>query len=109
MNIKSEVKNIIETNGFDVNLFIEELEKLGLVIVAVKPSRGLLVSMAVRWAHDFFVPNNNSCGISTGFSPSQRESLINSMSQLHEEVVGSGFWSIERDSDYANSVDSEES
>lgn len=57
-------------------------EIAGLVRVPVTPPQGLLNSMGMRHRHDFFM-----------LPEEQKESIRRSMSQLHEEVVGAGFWS----------------
>ena len=51
------------------------------VTVPVKPSKALLSSMALRYRHDF------------GLLPeSHQEVILGMMAQLHEEVVGKGFY-----------------
>lgn len=57
-------------------------EVAGLARVPVTPPQGLLNSMGMRHRHDFFM-----------LPEEQKESIRRSMSQLHEEVVGTGFWS----------------
>lgn len=82
----------------------------GMALVPVKPTRGLLISMAIRSDHGLGIP---------GYYDEMREHLpadhpmksvthaqrmqstMNSMRQLHEEVVGTGFYKPEREASYA--------
>ena len=86
------------------SLLNEILAYFGLVAVPIKPSKGLLNSMAMRYNHAF--------GMSFGMpdkeieemrkkSPimgrqlltsREKEVIIGQMEQLHEEVVGKGFY-----------------
>ena len=51
------------------------------VSIPVKPSKALLASMALRFRHDF------------GLLPkAHQEVVLSMMAQLHEEVVGKGFY-----------------
>lgn len=51
------------------------------VSIPVKPSKALLSSMALRHRHDF------------GLLPeTHQEVILGEMAQLHEEVVGKGFY-----------------
>lgn len=86
----------------------------GMALVPVKPTRGLLISMAIRSDHALGIP---------GYYDEMREHLpadhpmksvthaqrmqstMNSMRQLHEEVVGTGFYKPEREASYAASFD----
>lgn len=89
----------------DGETIIEALEKSGYVVVPKEPPRGLLISMAIRDNHAFLVtPHTFENGIITsGVNPEHRESVLSSMRQLYEEVVGTGFWSHERDAGYVES------
>jgi hypothetical protein len=51
---------------------------------------GLLVSMAMRYRHDFGLLSDN-----------QKRSVLSQMRQIYEEVAGIGFYSPERESHYA--------
>lgn len=57
------------------------------VVVPVTPPPGLLNSMGMRHRHDFFM-----------LPEEQKDSIRRSMRQLHEEVVGTGFWNYENPS-----------
>ena len=67
----------------------------GFVVVPTEPSRELLMSMAIRFDHGLGCPGYyDSPMVSNGKSHQQRlESTIRIMRQLHEEVVGRGFYS----------------
>ena len=69
-------------------------------IVPVQPTTGLLVSMAMRYDHTFIIPASDAFK-GLGFTPEQRESLLVTMEQLHEEVVGAGFYNPSREDGYA--------
>jgi hypothetical protein len=53
--------------------------------VPIEPDRALLASMAMRYRHDFGLLDKRA-----------QESLISTMRQIHEEVVGKGFYSREQ-------------
>jgi hypothetical protein len=87
------------------------------------PTKGLLVSMAMRYSHDYRMPKQVIApGISSGFSDEGREALIFEVhdiylkltapgatpkgvteSQLFEEIDGTGFYSPGREDYYAAS------
>jgi hypothetical protein len=69
---------------------IAALDAAGFVVVPKEPTKGLLTSMAIRHDHGFFA----------GYTDDEREAVLRSMRQLHEEVVGTGFYSPEREDDY---------
>jgi predicted nucleic acid-binding protein len=52
------------------------------ITIPVEPDRALLASMAMRYRHDFGLLDKRA-----------QESLISTMRQIHEEVVGKGFYS----------------
>lgn len=58
-----------------------KLSKQVTVEVPVCPSLGLLHSMAMRYRHDFGL-----------LSDKQKDIIIVMMRQIHEEVVGKGFY-----------------
>lgn len=65
------------------------------ITVPLNPPRALLVSMAIRFDHAFLMKRQEmmpGTGIFQGYTPEQRESLIRQMSQLYEEVIGTGFY-----------------
>lgn len=81
--------------------FIHVLKQMDYVIVPVTPSKGLLVSMALRQDHDFGVPySRNEQGIEVGLTTEQRKARLSQMAQLHEEVVGTGFYREEKEDEY---------
>lgn len=55
------------------------------VTVPVEPDTALLASMAMRYRHDFGL-----------MDASAQESIMRTMRQIHEEVVGTGFYSVEQ-------------
>lgn len=71
------------------------------VVVPIEPPRGLLVSMALRADHGLFAPSQFD-GVSTA---RKLAAALSSARQQHEEVVGKGFWSPERDASYSASAD----
>lgn len=81
----------------DVALYLHPPIPEGHVVVPVKPTDALLYSMAVRYDHGLGVPgyyDQDIFGIK-GVSHERRlESAIGTMRQLHEEVVGTGFYRI---------------
>lgn len=76
----------------------------GYVLLPVQPSKGLLMSMAIRNDHGFGVPgyydtiNNLTPGAGTHDERLKR--ALDSMRQLYAEVVGEGFYSPEREVHY---------
>ena len=78
-----------------------------LVVIPTDPSDGLLNSMAMRFDHAF------GCGLNMSddeiekikkenpiikgqfYTSKEREGLLRTMRQLHEEVVGTGFYKYE--------------
>jgi hypothetical protein len=85
----------------------EMLELLGLpeapeghVVIPVKPTDALLMSMAVRYDHGLGMPGyyDQELFSASGVTHAQRlESALGTMRQLHEEVVGKGFYRPEND------------
>lgn len=65
------------------------------VIVPVKPADALLMSMAVRYDHGLGIPGyyDQELFSGSGITHAQRlEAALTTMRQLHEEVVGKGFY-----------------
>lgn len=60
------------------------------ILVSQKPTEELLVSMATRTRHDFLLPSDPNNPFS--MSDQARQSILSDMEQLHEEVVGRGFF-----------------
>jgi len=92
--------------------FLSALEAVGLVIVASEPSDALLASMALRSDHGIFAPGailsigGGKLAMPTDSDYAERrknriESTIAKMRQIHEEVVGTGFYSEERAGHYS--------
>jgi hypothetical protein len=70
-----------------------------------EPSLGLLMSMAIRYDHALGCPGyyDSSPFRTIGATHKQRlESALGTMRQLWEEVSGSGFYSIDKDEQYAS-------
>lgn len=76
------------------------------VVVPVEPTRGLLASMAQRNDHAIFDPapfriGNHGIVYLTPEEREQRiEGAISCMRQLHEEVVGTGFYHPSAENEY---------
>lgn len=65
------------------------------VTIPVEPTEALLLSMAVRYDHGLAIPGYYDQGMfeNSKISHQQRlEGTIRTMRQLHEEVVGKGFY-----------------
>lgn len=80
-------------------------EREGKVLVSVAPSDGLLMSMAIRSDHALGCPGYyDQKGLgrpNNGVSHARMlECALGDMRKLHEEVVGAGFYSPEKESDY---------
>lgn len=80
-------------------------EREGKVLVSVAPSDGLLMSMAIRSDHALGCPgyyDQKGLGrLNNGVSHARMlECALGDMRKLHEEVVGAGFYSPEREADY---------
>lgn len=74
------------------------------VMVPKEPSEGVLVSMAIRYDHGLGVPgyyDQPLFGAENGGHKRRMESTVAKMRQLYEEVVGAGFYSREREEEYA--------
>ncbi|WP_421547382.1 hypothetical protein [Pseudomonas sp. QD4] len=81
-------------------------EREGMALVPVTPSEGLLMSMAIRNDHALGCPGYYDQKLlgrtNNGVSHARMvECAIAEMRKLHEEVVGAGFYSPKRESDYA--------
>lgn len=73
--------------------FTEALAAAGYAIVPQDPSRGLLISMALREDHAFTAPVQELFpGVVFGLTDQQREARLRDMRKVHEEVVGTGFY-----------------
>ncbi len=65
------------------------------VIVPVEPTEALLLSMAVRYDHGLGIPGyyDQELFAGSGITHAQRlQGALSTMRQLHEEVVGKGFY-----------------
>lgn len=69
------------------------------VMVPVIPSRGRLISMAIRYDHGFLVDHSGEFPVS-GTKPEHREGLLTTMKQLYGEAIGVGFYTPEREDHY---------
>lgn len=95
--------------GQTVKLYAHVQPK-GTVLVPVEPAPGLLMSMAIRHDHGLGMPGYYD-GLRAALpddhpmksvTHAQRlESTLRQMRQLHEEVVGAGFYKPELEADYA--------
>jgi hypothetical protein len=78
---------------------LSDLEATGMAIVPTKPTEILLKSMAVRYDHGLGMPGyyDQELIASEGVTHARRlESTMITMRQLHEEVVGTGFYRADR-------------
>lgn len=67
-------------------------------VVPREPSDGLLMSMALRYDHGLGLPGYYD--MSDTPHAQRLESTLGTMRQLHEEVVGTGFYQPEKDDQY---------
>lgn len=80
-------------------------EREGKVLIPLTPSAGLLMSMAIRSNHALGCPGYyDQKGLgrpNNGVSHARMlECALGDMRKLHEEVVGAGFYSPEKEADY---------
>lgn len=82
------------------------MDAMRAIVLPKEPSSGLLMSMAIRYDHGLGVPGfYDSLPIQLGVTHAQRlESALGTMRQLYEEVSGYGFYSPEREDQYAKMV-----
>ncbi|HAL2109950.1 TPA: hypothetical protein H5X26_005042 [Escherichia coli] len=78
----------------------------GYALVPIKPSPGLLMSMAIRSDHGLGVPGYYDTALMLkgghGITHARRvECALSDMRKLYEEVVGVGFYSVEKEAEYA--------
>lgn len=72
----------------------------GHVVVPSEPTNTLLMSMAVRYDHGLGIPGyyDQELFSGSGITHAQRlQAALTTMRQLHEEVVGKGFYRAEND------------
>ena len=80
-------------------------EREGKVLIPLTPSAGLLMSMAIRSNHALGCPGYyDQKGLgrpNNGVSHARMlECALGNMRKLHEEVVGAGFYSVDKEADY---------
>lgn len=80
-------------------------EREGKVLIPLRPSAGLLMSMAIRSNHALGCPGYyDQKGLgrpNNGVSHARMlECALGNMRKLHEEVVGAGFYSVDKEADY---------
>ncbi len=71
------------------------LSSIGGVVISAEPTDDLLRSMAIRYDHGLGVPgyyDQPVFGAENGGHARRMEATITTMRQLHEEVVGKGFY-----------------
>lgn len=81
-------------------------EREGMTLVPMVPSEGLLMSMAIRHDHGLAVPGYYDQALiqkaNHGVSHARMvEFALSEMRKLYEEVVGTGFYSPQKESGYA--------
>ena len=70
-----------------------------------EPPAGLLISMALRYRHDFGLDRYpEDSPIVAGCTPAEREAILRTMRQLYEEVSGHGFFKYPEHTVYVNTV-----
>ncbi len=77
----------------------------GYVLVPIKPTDGLLMSMAIRYDHGLGCPGYYDQPMfkqNDITHDMHLKSTLITMRQLHEEVVGTGFYSAEREQEYVD-------
>lgn len=74
------------------------------VLVPKTPSRGMLISMALREDHSFCAPVQEIGGITLGLSQAERESRLRTMARIYEEIVGAGFYREDREDFYLSMI-----
>ena len=86
--------------------FHRALREQGYVVVQVEPSDGLLMSMAMRYDHGLGCLGYYDQPMFGGTVSHARklEVAITTMRQLHEEVVGTGFYNQDREEWYRNAM-----
>jgi len=85
-------------------------ERKGKALVPIEPSPGLLMRMAIRNNHGLGIPRyyDQPLLIKANHGVTHARLLqraISEMRKIHDEVVGDGFYSAERDSCYAAIAD----
>lgn len=86
-----------------VRFVLDRLSDRKLAIIPKEPSQALLMSMAIRSDHGLGCPgyyDQALLGGKEGDHVRRVESALRSMSQLHEEVVGEGFYSPQAEDRY---------
>ena len=76
------------------------LTELGLKIVPVEATEGLLISMALRMDHAFGMPDMGAFEYRKPNIRAWQDARLAELRKAHEEVVGAGFYSPEREADY---------
>ncbi|MGO4741568.1 hypothetical protein AB4099_34015 [Bosea sp. 2KB_26] len=91
----------------DANLKISQTgvtqEGVEYVVVRKDASDGLLMSMAIRYDHGLGVPgyyDQPVFGAENVGHQKRLDATMRAMRQLHEEVVGAGFYHPDREADY---------
>lgn len=80
-------------------------EREGKVLIPLTPSAGLLMSMAIRSNHALgcqgYYDQKGLGRPNNGVSHARMlECALGNMRKLHEEVVGAGFYSVDKEADY---------
>lgn len=84
----------------------DEAVAASYVVIAKRPSRGKLASMALRYDHAIFTPKIELMGREFfGSTPLEIAATMSTMAQLHEEVAEQGFYRTEIESDYCQMLD----
>lgn len=89
----------------DAEEMIRRLHARGFTVVPLEASSGLLASMALRYDHGLFMPAIDPDKMLLPYTKEDRtrkiHATISKMRQIHEEVVGTGFYRPEKEDHYA--------
>lgn len=90
-------------NSSDEEILQDCIDRLGVImegkaLIPIEPSDALLQSMAVRYDHGLTIPGYyDQPMFKSDISHRERlQSTIRTMRQLHEDVVGMGFYKYEK-------------
>ena len=83
-----------------LDTFSAKLRELGLKIVPVEATEGLLISMALRMDHAFGMPDMGEFEYRKPNIRAWQDARLTELRKAHEEVVGTGFYSPEKEADY---------
>lgn len=83
-----------------IRAYLAAMDEAGWRLVPKVATRGLLVSMALRNDHALAAPDMGAFEYRKPSIQEWQEGRLREMAKLHEEVVGTGFYSPEKEADY---------